>query len=325
MLGEELEQRAVADPGERAAGQGRDHLVVRTELGGVGLEPVRAQHDATPGSRAGAHLDDQVLHVGSDGEGEVRRQRPRRRRPRPELRAVGTLQRVGQLGRLRSGGLDAERHRECGVLAGPGRVVEADLEVRQRRLRSPRVRHDPVRLVDQASFPQLAERPDHRLHVVEIHRLVVVVEVDPAGLAGDVALPLAGVAQHRRAARVVERCDAEVGDADSSRDAELLLGGHLGGQTVAVPAEPAIDAVAAHGLVAGHDVLDVAGQQVAVVRQAVRERGAVVEDELVVRRPLLDGALEGALGLPAIQDPPLDRREVGTRRDLGVGAVRCVR
>ena len=64
-------------------------------------------------------------------------------------------------------------------------------------------------------------------------------------------------------------------------EAELLLRLDLGRQAVAVPAEPALDPAAAHGLVAGHHVLDVAGQQVAVVRQAVGERRAVVEDVLV--------------------------------------------
>ena len=120
-----------------------------------------------------------------------------------------------------------------------------------------------------------------RLHVVQVERLVVVVEVDPAGLPGDVVLPLVGVAQHRAAAGVVERGDAHRVDLGLVLDAELLLGLDLGGQAVGVPAEPALDAPAAHGLVARDDVLDVAGQQVAVVRQAVGERRAVVEDELV--------------------------------------------
>ncbi len=63
-------------------------------------------------------------------------------------------------------------------------------------------------------------------------------------------------------------------------DAELLLGLDLGRQAVAVPAEAAVHDVAAHRPVAGHGVLDEAGQQVAVVRQAVGERRPVVEHEL---------------------------------------------
>ena len=63
-------------------------------------------------------------------------------------------------------------------------------------------------------------------------------------------------------------------------DAELLLRLEFGGQSVAVPAESALDLVAAHGLEPRHEILDVAGQQVAVVRETVGERRAVVEDEL---------------------------------------------
>jgi hypothetical protein len=65
-------------------------------------------------------------------------------------------------------------------------------------------------------------------------------------------------------------------------DAELLLGGHLGGQAVAVPAEAALHPVAPHGLVAGDHVLHVAGEQVAVVGEAVGEGRTVVEHVGVV-------------------------------------------
>jgi hypothetical protein len=109
-------------------------------------------------------------------------------------------------------------------------------------------------------------------------------------------------------------------------DAELLLGLDLGGQSVAVPAEAALDAAPAHRLVARHDVLDVAGEQVAVVGQAVGERRAVVEDELVgavrARGPLLDAGDEGAVGVPVLQDPALDLGEPGAGGDAaGVAGV----
>jgi hypothetical protein len=71
------------------------------------------------------------------------------------------------------------------------------------------------------------------------------------------------------------------GDLGVTADAELLLGDHLGGQAVAVPAEAAVHLLAAHRAIAGHRVLHEPGEQVAVVRQAVRERRAVVEDVLV--------------------------------------------
>jgi hypothetical protein len=95
-----------------------------------------------------------------------------------------------------------------------------------------------------------------------------VLEVDPSGLAADVLLPVLGEPQHRRPARVVERGDAELVDLGLVRDAELLLRLDLGGQAVAVPAEAPLDPASAHRLVAGDDVLDVAGEQMAVVGQA---------------------------------------------------------
>ena len=47
---------------------------------------------------------------------------------------------------------------------------------------------------------QRLEGPDDRLHELRVHGAVVVVEVDPARLAGDVLLPLRRVAQDRAAA-----------------------------------------------------------------------------------------------------------------------------
>ena len=51
-------------------------------------------------------------------------------------------------------------------------------------------------------------------------------------------------------------------------------------QAVAVPAEAPLDLLAAHGLVARHEILHEAGDDVPVVRQAVGEGRAVIEDEL---------------------------------------------
>src|SRR5690606_35507278 len=162
------------------------------------------------------------------------------------------------------------------------------------------------------------------LHVVQVERLVVVVEVHPAGLASDVVLPLARVAEHGGAAGVVELRDAHRLDLALVRDPELPLGLDLGGQPVAVPAEAALDAPAPHGLVARDDVLDVTGQEVAVVRQPVGERRAVVEHELVgavlAGGALLDAGLEGAVGLPVLEDLLLELGERRPGRDLLCGA-----
>jgi len=152
-------------------------------------------------------------------------------------------------------------HGERGILALAIRVVEARLEVRERRLRGPRVGQHALGLVDETLVPELLEGPDDALHVGEVHRLVVVAEIDPARLAGDVALPFVRVAHHRLAAVLVEARDPELEDLRATADAELLLRLHLGGQPVTVPAEAALDAAPAHRLVAGHDVLHEAGDE----------------------------------------------------------------
>ena len=153
---------------------------------------------------------------------------------------------------------------------------------------------------------QLLERPHDALHVGEVERLVVVVEVDPAGLPGDVFLPLLGVPEHGVAAGLVEGLDAHLEDVGLAGDAKQPFRFDLGGQAVGVPAKPSVHLVAAHGLVARDDVLDVAGQQVAVVRKPVGERRAVVEDELAAVVAAGDALLERVVRVPVSERPLLE-------------------
>ena len=118
----------------------------------------------------------------------------------------------------------------------------------------------------------------------------------------------------------VEAVDAVFDDVGPAGDREFLLGLHLGGQAVAVPAEATVDPVAPHGLVAGDNVFYVAGQQVSMVGQAVGERGAIVEDVLRLDGAGVDGGQEGAVGSPAGQHAVLDGREVGSAH-FWVGGV----
>src|SRR5690606_5337966 len=88
-------------------------------------------------------------------------------------------------------------------------------------------------------------------------------------------------------------------------------------------AEAAVHLLAAHRLVAREDVLGVAGEQVAVVRQAVGERRAVVEDPLWRALARLDGRREGAVGLPVLEDALLDLGEPrGCGNTRGVALAR---
>src|SRR5690606_35928011 len=112
-----------------------------------------------------------------------------------------------------------------------------------------------------------------------VHGLVVVAEVDPATHAAHGDLPLLGEAEHARAASRVEAVDAVGLDVGFAVEVELVLDQALDRQAVAVPAEAALDGAALHRLVARDDVLDRAGEEMAVVRESGRERGPVVEDE----------------------------------------------
>ncbi len=306
-VGEEVEQRLV--PPSHQLGPlepGHDPLLgVLAELAHVRVQPGLGEHVALT-----LVLDHHVVDVGAHGDAEVGRQRPRRRRPRHDPLA----------------GLEPEPHRQGRVLARLVDVlVHAQLVVRQRGLVHPAVRQHAETLVHQALVVQGLERPDDALHVRQVERAVGVVEVDPAGLAGDVLLPLLRVPQHRRAAGVVEDLDAHLEHVSAALDAELALGLELGGQAVGVPAEAALDPASAHRLVARDDVLDVAGEQVAVVRQAVGERRAVVEHELVravvAGGPVLDAGDEGAVLVPVPAHARLDLGETGGCAHLRVRHV----
>ena len=305
VVGEVPEERGVGAT-HQVGSLERGHRGSVAELGGVGLESFGPHHVV-----GAVQIDDGVVEVRSHGQRKVRRQRPGGGGPGQDL----------QRGRIAGGEVQVEGHGDGRVLAGAGGVVESDLEVGQRGLGSPRVGHHPVRLVDQALVPQLLERPHDAFHVGEVHGLVVVGEVDPPGLAGDVALPLRGVAEYRGTAVIVELGDSELGDRLVAGDSQFLLGRHLGGEAVAVPTETTLDPPAPHGLVTGHDVLHVSGQQVAVVGESVGKGGTVVEHVPVGLWALLDGGFEGPVGGPPLEDPTLDGRVVGAARNLRVGGL----
>ena len=263
-------------------------------------------------------LDDDIVDIGTDGDAHIGREGPRSGGPdqgectgiRPGLESVA----------------DGDRR----VLADlVNLVIHPQLVVGQRRLVVPAVGQDAEAFVDQALVIERLEGPEDRLHEGRVQRLVVIVEVDPARLAGDIVAPLGGVFHDRLAALGVEGLDADLEDLVLGLDPELAHRLELGGQAVGVPAEAALDALAAHGLVARDDILDVAGQQVAVVRQAVGEGRAVIEDELVVAilagRAIVDGCLEGAVGVPILQHGLLDRGEARAGRDGCAAGAACLR
>ena len=90
--------------------------------------------------------------------------------------------------------------------------------------------------------------------------------------------------------------------------AELLLGRHLGGEAVAVPAEAALDAPSPHGLEAGDGVFHESREEVAVVGEPVRKGGPVVKDVLGLGTVQGDRGLEGLGPRAKKRESPLRAR-----------------
>ena len=311
--GEVGEQRAETAPDEvRARHRAEDLGPAEGVL--VGLKAPVTDDDAPV-----APLQHRVAEVRSDSERQVRRQGPRSRRPREHP------ERSPQQIRPVVDRFQVEAHRDRRVGAVPIGVVLAGLEVRQRRLALPAVGKDAEALVGEALFVQSLEGPQHALHEGEVHRLVGVLEVHPACLAGHVPLPGVGGPLYQLAAVGVEVVDAEGDHRLAAGQLELLLGGHLGRETVAVPAEATLDAMAAHRLEAWYGILHEAGQEVAVVGQAVREGGPVVEDVLGLGSMQGNRGLKSAVLLPKGEDLLLEGGIARLRGDLRVRArARCL-
>ena len=300
-LGEVVEQRRVPATDELGAFH-RRHRCRLAELGAVGTQQRLGEDVASA-----VEVDDDVVDVSADGERQVGRQRPRRGRPCEQSFA----------------GLEFEPDGQCGVLPVAIDVVHSGLGVGQRGLTTPAVGDHAESLVDQPLVPQGLEGPHDALHVREVESLVVVVEVDPAGLSRDVVTPVVRELQDTGTTGVVELVDAERRDVGVARDAELLLGFDLGRKPVAVPAEPSLDTAAAHRLVPRNRVFDVARQEVAVVRQTVRKRRPVVEHELVravlAGGALVDRGLEGVVLRPPSEDVFFESGKARPGVDVWVG------
>ena len=189
-------------------------------------------------------------------------------------------------------------------------VVAIRLEVGERRRELPRVGHDAVALVDAILVPELLEDPPHRLHEVDVHRLVVVIEVDPAPHSGDRLPPFRDVGLHHLATLLVEDVDPALENLARAGEAERLLRKRFDRQPVTIPTESPLDVMPPHAPVAGNDVLDRAGEEVAIMRRTRREGWPVIEDEC---RPIATTTV--ALGervrlVPEREDLSLHLREI---------------
>ena len=307
------EDRVVASACQLVALELAHDLVVLAEFLLIVRQQVLAEIEllAREPALGRAHLD--VVDVGADHDGEVGGHGPRGGGPED---GVGVLL-VAHLHGHGHGGVLA-------ILIDVG--IHAQLVRAQRRAVLRAVRQHTVPLVGQTLVIELLEGPHHGFHVWNVQGLVAVLEVHPSRLTVHVVLPFVGVFQHGGAAGVVELVDAHLLDLVDRVDAEFLLRLQFGGQAVGIPTEHAVDLAALHGLIARNHVLGVTGQQVAVVRQAVREGRAVEEHEFVLAMVAggvaFDGLLEGVVLVPVVENGLLHVGEAGVRRDVrGLAAL----
>ena len=253
-----------------------------------------------------------VVGVTLHGEGGIAGQRPGRGRPGHDARGAFVVQ-IEARARFRR---QAELHEDAGV----GHVLAVALRqlvVAEAGLAARAVGRDAVGLEEVVAFPQLLENPPAALDVVVVVGDVGVVHVGPEGDALGQFLEVAHVAPHAFAALGVEGGDAVGLDVGLGAQAELLLHLDLDGQAVRVPAGLAGHAVAAHGLVAGEEVLEHARHDVVHAGAAVGRGRALVEDEEVVGGALLDAAAEDVALAPEAQDAGFEGGEI----DGGIDGV----
>mmetsp|Transcript_80583 Transcript_80583/g.184579 ORF Transcript_80583/g.184579 Transcript_80583/m.184579 type:complete len:441 (+) Transcript_80583:2409-3731(+) len=286
-LGLEVREKGlVTHPNQRAP----QHFFQHRKLGRVFLNgltdpiPTILAHNQHHSVRL--PLDPQVLELGVDGQCQVGGQGPGGGRPHSE-----TL-----VSRTHAGEQDDDgrvRH----VL-----VVLGHLEIRQRRAARRRIRHHPERTVHHPLQEQLLEHPPPGLHEGRVHRLVVVVKIDPPTEPGDDLPPLPGVLGDDLLTLLVVLLDPDLRDIVLVFHPQLLVDDLLHGKPVAIPPKTPLDVVAGLVGIPGHHIFQGPGQDVPIMRQPGRKRRPVVER---VRLPVLglpQGRLEGVDLTPVLDD-----------------------
>ena len=181
--------------------------------------------------RAVLRLNLDVILVGVHAQRHVGRERPRRGRPREEPAVFQALA--------------PETDEDGGLLYVL--IPLRDL-VRGERGAAPRaVRNDLVPLVQKALFPDLFERPPHRLDILVVVGDVRVVHIRPIADALRHFFPFALVFPNAFLALFDERLDAVLFDVLLAVHAEELFHLQLDGQAVRIPARLSEDVLALRG------------------------------------------------------------------------------
>ena len=246
-----------------------------------------ARHDQHPALVRHLHVLDRGMHR----ERHIRHQRPRRGGPHQKVPARPVQQ--------------LQRHPERRILHIP--VPQRELVRRQHRLVPRAPRHHLVAAVEEPPVRHLFQQPPHRLHVLGVKRHIRPRIVQPVTDPLREALPFVLVGEDRLLAALVEPGDAALLDLLLVLDAEPFLRLDLDREAVRVPAGDAGDMAAEHGLVAAHQVLDGAADDVVQSGATVGSGRALEEDELLAVAGGLEGAAEGVLLAPGFEDLLLHR------------------
>mmetsp|Transcript_5181 Transcript_5181/g.10350 ORF Transcript_5181/g.10350 Transcript_5181/m.10350 type:complete len:313 (+) Transcript_5181:2205-3143(+) len=224
---------------------------------GVDLREPRLCEDV---SFLGFDVEDlNVGHGGMDAQGEVGWKSPRGGGPRHETDFLRSTTAATAAILIQHGKTDHQR-RIPDVL-----VIQASLEVTQGSPARRAEGHDLIALIHQPLLEQLLKHPPHALHESRIHRLVIVLEIDPTPQPRHGSLPLLRIPRHDPPTGLIVFVHPHFQDLIAMGDVELLIDLVLHGEAVAIPAGAAGHVEVAHAGVAGHDVFDGAGEDVAVV------------------------------------------------------------
>mmetsp|Transcript_9074 Transcript_9074/g.20500 ORF Transcript_9074/g.20500 Transcript_9074/m.20500 type:complete len:243 (+) Transcript_9074:3037-3765(+) len=181
-------------------------------------------------------------------------------------------------------------------------VVQPRLKVTQRSTTRSTKRHDLVPLIHQILLEQFLKHPPHTLHKRRIHRLIIILKINPTSQPRNSAFPLLRVSHDNTTTRLIVLIHAHFEDLIAMGNIELLIDFVFDGKAVAIPSGAAGDVMAGLAGVAGYDIFDCAGEDVSEVGEAGCEGWSVVEGEFLIasiqaqRILLLERVLLGPIG-----------------------------
>jgi hypothetical protein len=170
----------------------------------------------------------------------------------------------------------------------------------QRRAAARAIGDHLVPAVEKAPVGHLPDAPPHAFDVAVMVGNIGVFHVQPVGNALGHVLPFAQIFPDALLALQDEGLDAVGFDIRLAGQPQRLFHLQLDGQAVGVPAGDAQHVFSLHGVVAGYQVLDGAGDDVADVRLAVGGRRSVIKGEPLAPVPMMEAFFHDPMLLPEI-------------------------